>query len=196
MWYYESEAQSHVPSGHIGYIHLKDVSEITLHDKRSNGFALHTPERIYWLSADSPYARQQWVDELRRAQERARRFTEHNADALVVPALPITRRELEPHCGWLLKQKLASYQRRWVVVRDGILFAFRQQGSQEGAIKYPLYHCTLEDYPRDPNSFQIISTTGSVVFQAVDDVEMASWLNCVLRHKIAIEYAIDSISEY
>lgn len=196
MWYFEDVSKASLPHGHIGYIHLKDVTEIKYHDRKQHGFALHTPERIYWLYAASDYERQQWMDELNRAHERARRFTEHNADAVVNPLVPITRRELEPHAGWLLKQKkIAGYQRRWCVVRDGIMFSFHSEGSRAGAIKYPLYKCRLEDYPRDSFSFVLISTTGQAVFRAEDDENLHVWLNVILKHKIAIEVAIDSIVE-
>jgi PH domain len=199
LFYYKSEEQTSSVGGHMGYVALKDVMSVDRHTQKPNGFSLVTPERIYVLHASSAADESRWVTALRDVIESAKRDADASADELWRSNLPITRGELAPFSGWLLKEKLFGYARRWVVVRDGMLLSFREQGSTSGARKYPLYHVRIEDHARDPNAFQIVSTAGHAVFRCEDSADvdaqmhMFEWLNVILKHSIMIEEMIDSI---
>lgn len=93
-----------------------------------------------------------------------------------------------------------SFSSNWWLLQDGMLFYFSQEGGKRlGNI--PLFHCEFAPYELDSNkkaairAFCITTHTGEkVVLCAKDEMEMHRWLNCMLRQRIVIEEAINTIS--
>ncbi len=60
----------------------------------------------------------------------------------------------------------------------------------------PLYGMTLEEFkPEKLNyCFKVTTPLKSLILQAKDELEMHTWLNTCLKHKLIIEDSINNIS--
>lgn len=94
-----------------------------------------------------------------------------------------------------------SFSSNWWLLQDGMLFYFAQEGGKRLG-RIPLFHCDFAPFEMDPTNkkaairaFCITTHTGEkVVLCAKDEMEMHKWLNCMLRQRIVIEEAINTIS--
>lgn len=93
-----------------------------------------------------------------------------------------------------------SFSSNWWLLQDGMLFYFSHEGGKRLG-RIPLFHCEFAPYELDTKkkaairAFCITTHTGEkVVLCAKDEMEMHRWLNCMLRQRIVIEEAINTIS--
>eukprot|EP00026_Physarum_polycephalum_P019200 Phypoly_transcript_21101.p1 GENE.Phypoly_transcript_21101~~Phypoly_transcript_21101.p1 ORF type:complete len:207 (+),score=31.12 Phypoly_transcript_21101:84-623(+) len=168
-----------------GMIYIRFVKAVDAYSDQR--LVIVTPERSYWLQAESDEIRDRWIFFINMTIKRLKSAQAKGGD-----------RKPQKKEGWLTKLgRLHTWNRRWLVVQGGVLTWYKAPGLHQHG-KVPLYHATLEEYKPDEKSCAFIVTSptdgSSAVFQADSDEEMHMWLNAILYQKIIIEEKIDCIT--
>jgi len=99
--------------------------------------------------------------------------------------------------GWL--EKFALFQfvsiKYFFHLKDGLLYYFRSIDGKDQVGKFALYNSQLSEYEPEKyeNCFEINNGDHRLILRAADNTEMHLWLNAILKQKLLIEEAINSI---
>jgi len=209
LYYYKSslDVGKHEPLGYIPLQHATAVKSVeptgrkgsTIGNKHFE-FVISTPEQDYNLYTESQEWRQFWSDHLAEMVEGIKEREEMAKEDLVMENedqnVVLTKDEISVRCGWLTKVRVfgLGHTKKWCVLRDGILYLFKEKGRSRGAAKYPLYHSKLEDSSNNNYCFTLVCQSGSVSLICEDAEEMMMWINAILKQTVVVEQQIDSIT--
>ena len=189
----------------MGVIALEFVDAVEPVGKES--FRLVSSEKTYYLMAPDAPTAERWIAAIEKARTTPAP-AQQSAAGGAAAALSNGGTEWQRKSGWLEKHGggfSAQWSKMWVVMKGGVLYTFKKPG-QKQRDKVPLYKATLDEYkPHKYNGITFMVTTNrdadskkgkpaEVIFRCQDQEEMHSWLNTLLRQKLAIEATVDNIT--
>jgi len=177
----------------VGIISLHDAKKIEATEK--NRFVIVTPERTYELEANSPQEREKWIAGLQESVVVGNKVSAH----MLLQGTALKKEDFEKKEGYLsrLGRTFKNWKRAYFVLGEGMLQYFHHKGGKVIG-KVPLYDCDFSSHQSSSHEycFKISGTDHKkeVIMAASSDLEMQSWLNAILKHKIIIEEEINAIS--
>ncbi|KAH3763586.1 Calponin homology (CH) domain protein [Pelomyxa schiedti] len=184
----------------LGTIDLYFATKVEVHKGRDKTFEIFTPERRYVLEAACDEDCHAWIRGIKTVIDTWKEKKKHE-----IPPGLINLNETKQ--GWLNRLnvdigfvKLRQWKRCWVVMKGGVLFYFNAPGAPVSG-KITLYNSELHEYEPDEIdfAFEIVSRTPegrikSIVLRGTAVEEMHSWLNSLIKQKLAIEESIAIIN--
>jgi hypothetical protein len=176
-----------------GTIDLYWADSVDRHKTRERAFEVVTPERTYALEAPTDRETHAWIAAITAALEAVKKERETAPKGL--------HQLNEKKQGWLFRLNMfRQWKRVWCVMRGGVIMYYKAQGQTTPSGKLALYRAELSEH--DPEhiefAFEIRTFTDqkthTLVLRAQSDEEMHSWLNSLIKQKLAIEQTIDLLT--
>jgi hypothetical protein len=208
LYYKDVKPGADRADGLKGFIPLQRASVSALPGYSRNRdfvFAIITPERTFHLQAADAADLHYWISSLHALFESPSlkgpdsEYTVGTDAGLLLPARDTGfandafAGELEVKVG-----PLQMWKKRYVVLSDGLLYSYKDVGKRKPERKVFLFESHLEEF--EPSSaecvaFRVKASSGAdIILRASSQEQMAAWSNAILRHRLAIEDQINSIS--
>jgi len=104
----------------------------------------------------------------------------------------------------------ATWVQRWIVLRDGILYAYKNKENGSLRAKIPLFEAQLREYvptkgflgnlidwnnnEQAKHCFEIKTATRHMILRCPTYEAMHDWLNAILRQKVVVEEILDTVA--
>eukprot|EP01105_Mastigella_eilhardi_P007645 TRINITY_DN1917_c0_g1_i1.p1 TRINITY_DN1917_c0_g1~~TRINITY_DN1917_c0_g1_i1.p1 ORF type:complete len:1022 (-),score=241.17 TRINITY_DN1917_c0_g1_i1:1730-4744(-) len=192
VYFKEPRGQTDDP---MGSIDLYFALHVEPYKHREKTFEVITAERNYLLEAFTEEDMFAWIRGIALV---IHTWKEKKMKQSTLPAGFIQLSEQKQ--GWLHRLTfLRQWKKCWVVMKGGVIFYFSQPGGAASG-KIALYHAELAEYDPEYTEFAFEVKTNpqdakpkSLVLKGSSVEEMHSWLNSLIKQKLAIEDMINSL---
>jgi len=181
------------------YISLPFVKSIQENKARTHSFMIVTEDRVHYLQAETKQDMERWMKALSKALDMYKKFAETHSKELYL-LQPFGSIEVSDIVKEGYLQEQSSFLKQWstcyFMLKDGILYRFKNKGDLETERSLPLIGATFEEFEpyRYKFCFKITAAMGSsFILKSESEEDLHLWLNALLKQQLMTEEFIASI---